>query len=209
MVQQGNKIAGGQLEPTGRVGRNAAVLNRFIDDDAGHGLGQAAFQPLVGVAGVHQHQFPVRVGLFDDTLQHFIKKFRRRVVQRDDDADLRPLQMCSALGFQFPAQRDICPMPPVVVVHGQTDSKFHVAPQLLGPLLPQGAHTAPGQIPQVSGIQKPPRHAAHAVLYGQVGGALVVRFCIFGHRLFLGNFRRHGVLFLEPAVLGGDLLRRA
>ena len=129
---------------------------------AGHGLGQAAFQPLVGVAGVHQHQFPVRVGLFDDTLQHFVKKFRRRVVQRDDDADLRPLQMCSALGFQLPAQRDICPMPPVVVVHRQPDAEFHIAPELLGPLLPQGLDAAPREVPQVGGVQKPPRHAAHA-----------------------------------------------
>ena len=48
-----------------------------------------------------------------------------------------------------------------------------------------------------------------AVLYGQVCRALVVRFRVLGHSLFLGDFGRHGVLFLEPSVLGGNFLRCA
>ena len=209
VVEQRDKLAMCQLEAAGRIGRDAAVFDWLVDDHPRHGLGQAAFQLLVGIGSVHQNQFPVRVGLPDNAVQHLIKKFCRGVVERHDDADLRPLQGGGALGLQLAAQRDVCPVPPIIVVQGQPNAEFHITPQLFSALLPQGLGAAAGQIPQVGGIQKPPRHAAHTVLYGQIGGALVVRFCIFGHRLFLGNFRRHGVLFLEPAVLGGDLLRRA
>ena len=59
MVQQGNKIAMGQLEATGRVGRDAAVFDWLVDDHPRHGLGQAAFQPFVGIACIQQHQLPL------------------------------------------------------------------------------------------------------------------------------------------------------
>ena len=45
--------------------------------------------------------------------------------------------MRGALGLQFPAQRNVGAVPPVVVVHRQPDAEFHIAPELLGPLLPQ------------------------------------------------------------------------
>ena len=100
-------------------------------------------------------------------------------------------------------------MPPIIVVQGQPNAEFHITPQLFSALLPQGLDAAAREVAQVGGVQKTPRHAADTVLYGQIGGALVVRLVVFGHGLFLGHFRRHGVLFLEFTVLGGDFLRRA
>ena len=118
MVQQGNKITVGQCEAAGRVGGDAAVFDALIHDGARHLLGQPALQPFVSIACIQQHQLPVGVGLPDNAVQHLIEKFCRGVVERHDDADLRPLQGGSALGLQLAAQRDVRPVPPVIVVQG-------------------------------------------------------------------------------------------
>ena len=153
VVQQRDVLAVRQRKSAGRVEGNAAVFNRLIHNRAGHSLGQTKLQPLVGVGCVHQHQFPVCVGLPDDALQHLVKQLGGRVVQRHDDADLRPLQVRGALGLQLPAQRNVGAVPPVVVVHRQPDAEFHIAPELLDPLLPQGLDAAPREVPQVGGVQ--------------------------------------------------------
>ena len=88
------------------------------------------------------------------------------------------------------------------MVQRQPDAELHVAPKLLGPLLVQGGGTAFGQITQVGGVQQALGHAAHAVLYGQVGGAFVVRFLahryssviLAGMASFFSNLRYSAVI---------------
>ena len=202
MVQQGNVVAVGHLKAAGGVGRNTAVFHRLVHDGTGHGLGQASFQALVRVTGIHQHQLPVLVGLACHAAQHFVKKLRRCVIQRHDDADFRSLQVRRTLGFQLPFQRNIRPVTPIVMVQRQPDAELHVAPKLLGPLLVQGGGSALCQIAQVGRVQQALGHAAHAVLYGQVGGAFVVRFLahryssviLAGMASFFSNLRYSAVI---------------
>ena len=85
-----------------------------------------------------------------------------------------------ALGAEGAAQGDVCPVTPAVMVKRQPHPEGHIPPELLGPLFPQGRHRAAGQVLQMGRVEQPAGHAAHAVLYGQVGGAFVVGLLLHG-----------------------------
>ena len=101
------------------------------------------------VRSIHQHQLPVGVGLLLHAGQHLAKELFRRVVQWHYNAYHRSrLAVCilGALGFQLPAQGQVCPVLPGIMVERQPHAEGHIAPQLLGTLLFQGGGAAAGKV---------------------------------------------------------------
>ena len=81
--------------------------------------------------------------------QHLAKELFRRVVQWHYNAYHRSqLAVCvlGALGFQLPAQGQVCPVLPGIMVERQPHAEGHIAPQLLGTLLFQGGGAAAGKV---------------------------------------------------------------
>ena len=104
VIQQGQIFAGGDLEPFGGVGGNAAVFD-FAVDKAGILLRQRRrlgrnFR-VGGITGVHHHQLPVGVGLLAHAAGHLLKIARRCVKKRHHNTDAGSLQVFGALGAQF------------------------------------------------------------------------------------------------------------
>ena len=183
VVQQGQIPAGGGGKTRRGVGGNALILDFVVSDAAVPGgilPGPPGYLPVGFVAGVHQHQLPARICLALHALDHLVKEAQRRVVHRHHHTDAGALQVGGPLGFQRAAQRQVGPVAPVVVVEGQPHPKGHIPPELLGPLFPQGCHRTAGQVLQMGRVEQPAGHAAHAVLYGQVGGAFVVGLLLHG-----------------------------
>ena len=93
VVGQGQVVPGSELGGLVCVGGDALILNFGVDDalvlrGAGlHGFGNVG----VGViAGIHQHQLPVRRSLGLHAVQKLLQKLRWCVVQRRQDADGGP-----------------------------------------------------------------------------------------------------------------------
>ncbi len=227
VVQQGQIRPLRQRKARRGVGGDAPVFDLLVGD--ARILRRRSRGPRVGcVGGVHQHQLPAGVGLLFDAAQHLAEEFFRRVVHRHHNAHRGAVQRGGALRSQFPAQRQVGPVPPGIVVQRQPHPEGHIPPKLLGPLLPQSSGAAGGQVLQVGGVQQPPGHAAHTVLHRQVGGAVLIApvrgrlLCHGEHRLCNRVrsrearraarlprfpslfFRLHRVLLLEFAVFGGD-----
>ena len=152
MVQQGDIRPRCQRKACRGVGRNAAVFHFLIQDARilCRGLaGMGAERGMGCVRSIHQHQLPVGVGLLLHAGQHLAKELFRRVVQWHYNAYHRSrLAVCvlGALGFQLPAQGQVCPVLPGIMVERQPHAEGHIAPQLLGTLLFQGGGAAAGKV---------------------------------------------------------------
>ena len=152
MVQQGDIRSRCQRKACRGVGRNAAVFHFLIQDARilCRGLaGMGAERGMGCVRSIHQHQLPVGVGLLLHAGQHLAKELFRRVVQWHHNAYHRSrLAVCvlGALGFQLPAQGQVCPVLPGIMVERQPHAEGHIAPQLLGTLLFQGGGAAAGKV---------------------------------------------------------------
>ena len=195
VVQQRQVLPGGQRKARRGVGGDAAVLDFPVQHPAvllRGGAGQLRRGGVRLIGGVHQNQLPAAVGLLLHALQHFPEKLRRCVENRHHNAHRRPRQVGGALGLQFPAQRQIRPVLPAVMVQRQPHPERDVPPKLLGALVPQRGGAASGQIRQMRRIQQPPGHAAHTVLHRHIGGAVLVPGVGLVHAL-LSLFRLHGI----------------
>ena len=102
VVQQGDVLPCGQGETGVGVAGNALVAFQLLVADPAV-LGHAGLDGLAHLfilAGVHQAQLPVLVGLVDHRVQQLGQEVQRGVVQRHHDADFGPVGLVLGLADQ-------------------------------------------------------------------------------------------------------------
>ena len=142
MIQQCDPIAGAGRKAHIGIFCNAAVFHMVHQQNpvifGGIGCRRFSHLGVLRIAGIHQHQLPLRIGLCLHTCDHLAQKRDRRVVQGHHHAEHRPLNGVLPLHTQLALGGNIGPMLPLITVQSKIHAKIQFAPQLLGPLFTQG-----------------------------------------------------------------------
>ena len=188
VVQKSQPVAIRQREALVGVARDALVFRQLFVGDApvlcSITPGHRAHIGVGLVRGVGQHQLPVLVALAGHALDHLLQKGQRSVIKGHHHADLRPAgHALGPLTLEHAAGGQVRPVLPGIPVQRQIHPEADLPPQGLAALLFGHLGAPGGQLLHMGRVQQALRHAAHAVLLGNVRGQglVVVLLCHFAH----------------------------